>query len=256
MAKRKKKKVGKYGESIISEFSNAVNALRHRYKTNFPDMEIYLHFNALGKNFIFQKIQSFPLQKIFYKSETHSVEFKSEWKSGGRFSYLFSDSTFDVETHKSGQTVDWGEVANFKPRVDLLRGNVSDNEHWESFDDGDDIDASMNIRIDEIKSINMYDWGFELIGEIISLLAIDANFDSPIFNKIISMNIDSISFDFDRVIGGDTLVVRWNQPGYEKQIPPDFNNQLFDCDIKKGNTEFKVKNIGQKCLDNLILDDA
>lgn len=259
MSKRKKtnnkKKVGKYGEVVISKFGGAINALKHRYRSDFPDMVMYLHFNALGKNFIFQRIQSLPLEKISYCSESYSVEFCAKWRGGGALGYMFHKPLFEIESQERAQTVGWGGVASFQPRMSPDSGKIERNGRWVDIEDADDIIAENNISIDGIRSVNMYEWGFELIGDIISLLAVNSNLKFSKFPKNISMNIDNLSFDFGDKVGDDSLTVRWSQPGYEpiKNKVPDFNKELFCLDdgVEEEEPEIVVKNIGQRCLNNL-----
>jgi len=261
MAKKKtktnnKKKVGKYGEVVISKFGGAINALKHKYRADFPDMVMYLHFNALGKNFIFQRIQSFPLEKISYCSESYSVEFQAKWQGGGALGYMLHKPLFEIESQERAQTVGWGGVASFRPKVRYEEKQIERNGRWVDIEEADDIIAENNISIDSIRSVNMYEWGFELIGDVISLLAVNSNLKFSKFPKNISMDVANLSFDFGKKVGDDELIVRWSQPGYEpiKNKVPDFNRELFCLDndeVEEEKPDIVVKNIGQRCLNNL-----
>lgn len=267
MAKRKKsknkskKKIGEYGETVISEFANAAKALKHRYMMDFPDLILYMHFNALGKNFVFQRVRSFPLQKISYWSETHSIKFDALWTSDGALNYLLPKSFFEPELKKSAEPIGWGDVSYFNPGI-RYAGKLNRGGEFIHLEEADEIDAEMDIKIDNIKSINMHDWGFELIGTIISLLAVNkkAEFNEvnlPNLHYKVSLDTDSLSFKLNNIFKNNKLEVRWSQPGYEpiKQKSPDFNRLLFDeIEEEKPEVEVKVKNIGQRSMDNLILD--
>lgn len=250
-----KKKIGKFGEYIIPKFGNAIEALRHRYKADFPDMTLYLHFNALGKNFVFQKIHSFPLKAITYVSEGHSIMFNAQWESDGAYDYILPKKAFEIDSNEGGASVGWGDVSDFKPKF-YEEGEVMRGGQLISLDDADEIDANVDIRLDDVKSINMYDWGFELIGGIISILAVSDNVESPLPQKI-SMNVPNLSFDFGKAIGDDNLVVRWSQNGYEpvKEKSSDFNNLLFDeKKIEEQEPKMQIRKLGQRSMDNLIFD--
>ena len=250
------KKLGKDGEIVISEFAGAVNSLKNRYNVIFPDLVLFSHFNALGKNFVFQKIQSFPLTRVIYTLDTHSIEFKAKWTAGGALPYLFPKTSAEIEIKEGGKEIGWGEVANFFPRT-LYGEKIMRANKWVDIDDADYMDAGLDIRIDHIKSINMYNWGFELIGDIVSLIAINKNYAPANFPKTISLDIDNLTFGFESSTGQDVLEVRWSQQGYEptRGATTDFDKLLFGEDNKEVLPEIKVKNLGQRCMKNLILED-
>lgn len=256
-ARNKNKNKKKGGEEIISEFKDAVSALKYRYKTDFPDLVLFLHFNAFGKNIIFQRIQSFPLRSMTYRSSSYTVMFNAEWVSNGALPYLLPK--FDIDLKESGKEVEWEDVEQFSI-TSRDGGSVLRSGRWVAIEEADDIDSSIDIRIDEVKSINMYGWGFELMGEVISIFAVNKNVVSPSFDKYLSINISNLSFDFGRLIGDNESVVRWVQRGYspEKQKVSDFDKMLFsdskDVD-KKEDEESKIMNIGQRCMKNIILDN-
>ena len=148
---KNQKKLGKYGEAVISKFDGAVNALKNRYKKDLPDMVLFLHFNAMGKNFVFQRIDSFPLRQITYEMEKHSIEFNAEWKAEGALSYIVPKEAMDIEVKESGTEVGWGEVASFLPRTRYCYGtNFLRANEWVSWDEVDRIKAATDIRIDDI----------------------------------------------------------------------------------------------------------
>jgi len=256
---KNQQKLGKYGEAVISKFDGAINALKNRYKVDFPDMILFLHFNAMGKNFVFQRIDSFPLRQITYKTENKSVEFSAEWKAKGALSYLTPPEALDIKAKEGGKEVGWGEVANFLPRGKYCYGsNFLRANEWVPFDELDTIKAATDIRVEAVKSINMYDWGFELIGDIISLLAVNKSVAPDDFPRTISLDIDNLSFSFGKMIGKDTLEVRWSEQGYEpiRQTISNFDRLLFGGDSEEEKVpESKVKNLGQRCMKNLILED-
>jgi len=103
---RSLEKSGQYGEAVIPTFSGAVNALRNRYRANFPDMVLFLHFNAMGKNFVFQRIDSFPLRQITYEPQKSSIELFAEWKAQGALSYLAPPEALDIKTKEGGRRLD------------------------------------------------------------------------------------------------------------------------------------------------------
>lgn len=250
------KKLGKHGEVVISTFDGAVNALRNRYRSDFPDLVLFSHFNAMGKNFVFQKIQSFPLREITYAPETHSIEFNAKWISGGALPYLFPKESFEVKSKESGKEVGWGEVANFFPLARFGQGLIRANK-WVEIHEADDIKAVIDIRIDGIKSINMYDWGFELIGDVISFLAINKNVALSEFPRTIALNVEHLSFEFGKMTGKEVFEVRWSEPGYEpiRQTTTNFDKILFGDDGVGETPELKIKDLGQRCMKNLILDE-
>ena len=252
MAKRKKK--GKYGETVISKFPGAVDALRHRYQKMFPDMMVYLHFNALGKNFIFHKMKSFPLDKISYLEETKSIMFSAKWKAGGALGYLFAPKPNDIKVEGAAHSISWDGIADFDPRISS-DGKIQRNERWIDAEDADKIKAEADIRIDNIKSINMYKYGFELIGEVISMICVNSNVSYAGFPKKISMKVSNLSFDLDKMLGDDGLTVRWSQPGYSpiKQETADFNQLLFGEETEK--KDVQVKNLGQRCMNSIDIED-
>ena len=72
----------------------------------------------------------------------------------------------------------------------------------------------------------------------------------------ISMDVSNLSFTFGRNVGDDELIVRWSEPGYSPIKPkmPDFDKILFGDDEPE-KEEIEVKNIGQRCMKNLVLED-
>lgn len=250
---KKNKKKGKYGEVVISKFTGAIDALRNRYIADFPDMILFSHFNALGKNFVFQRIESFPLKRIKSATDTHSVEFHAAWQSGGALPYIIPKTSFDIESKHSGDTVEWADIDYFGPQV--IRGEfIPRSNRWTPEREWDKLDAEIDIRIDNIKSVNMYNWGFELIGEMMSLLAVNKNYAPQNFPKKISLNLDNLSFEFIALTGEKELNVRWSQEGYEPTIPINFDELLFE-DNADQLPEIEVKDFGQRCMNNIILDD-
>jgi hypothetical protein len=252
---KKAKKIGKYGESVISTFKGAVSALKYRYKPDFPDMVAFMHFNAFGKNCIFQRIQSFPLHSITYTNDSHSIMFNAKWISDGGLKYVLSKKYFELDLKESGQKVEWKDVDSFgltsRDGERVLRG-----KRWLDVEDADRIDSDIDIRIDDVKAINMYDWGFEILGEVISLLVVSRYVEVPSFGRDISVNVSNLSFDFGKLIDDDNIIVRWSQPGYEpiKEKVSDFDKVLFGGEVEE-KTENEVKKIGQRCMKNIILDD-
>jgi hypothetical protein len=251
------KKRGKEGEAVISKFGSAIAALRYRYQPHFPDFVMFLHFNAMGKNFVFQRIQSFPLDKIQCVSSTNSVAFSAKWESGGALPFLIPKKLLDIKIKESGSELEWNEVATLPP-IDKFGNGVVRSGRWVEVHNADKIDAEMDIKIDGIKSINMYNWGFELIGDVISLLAINKNIEFPEFPMSIKLDIPKLSFDAGRLFGKEEFFVRWSEPGYErvKDGISEFDKMLFDEEIKKEEEpEIIVKDFGQRCLNNLIIED-
>ena len=107
MAKRKNKnrkkssrQKGEHGETVIKAFPDAVNALKYRYKKEFPDMTLFLNFNALGKNFIFQRFNSYPLTNIGVISEGNGLLLTASWKSFGALEYILPKSFFSIKFFK------------------------------------------------------------------------------------------------------------------------------------------------------------
>jgi hypothetical protein len=104
----------------------------------------------------------------------------------------------------------------------------------------------------------MYGWGFEVIGDILSMIAIKG--DSVISHSLRDVSMDTVNLSFkyrDMVADNNELIVRWSEPGYEpiKEAVDDFDTILFggkDKDDKKKID--KIKNIGQRSLDNIILE--
>jgi hypothetical protein len=266
MARRKTRvkklnKAGRYGEVVISEFDGAINALKKRYKKDFPDMTLFLNFNALGKNFIFQKIQSYPLKSISVFKVSKSILLSSEWRSEGALGYLMPKKYFDIETKKGCEELEWDDIPEFGPKRNMLGGGVRGNRWVSTEKQMDDLDSSVDIRIDSVKSVNMYEWGFEIIGEVISLLAVKSGEKSPRLPKKITLRTNDLTFSYGKDIGNDNLTVRWSEPGFDPRKQEKiyhFDKILFGDDDEREEVvveEEKIKDLGQRCMKNIILDD-
>lgn len=252
--KKSKKKIGEYGEAVISKFPDAVNALRRRYKQDFPDITLFLNFNALDKNFIFQRFNSYPLKQITVKIDTKSILFHASWRADGALDYLLPKSYFEIEAKKSGDKVDWGDVSGFGSKTNFYERAALRAGAWTDIDEINNIQASVDIRIDNIKSINMYEWGFEVIGSIISMLAVKKGEKCPRLPQKISMNSSDLTFNFDVI--DDIFVARWSEPGYSpvRKKMSDFDKILFGTNEEEV-VENKVRNLGQRCMKKIILED-
>ena len=238
-----------YGGTPVS-FSAAAHALKERYMGDFPDLTLFSHFNAFGKNIVFQKIQTFPLKEIRFSQKTKSIFFKAQWTSGGALSYILPKVNFDIDCKKSDSDVEWEEISS------PLRTNkygdcfVRAGELCE-IEDINTLDAALDMRVDSIRSINMYNWGFELIGDIISLAAINKRVDFNKAPKTIQLNIPTLSFNFTKLTGKEEMPVRWIDEDFFFGGRDDFDEILFS-DKKE---EVPVRDLGQRCMKNLILED-
>jgi len=257
---KKLNKAGRYGEAVISEFDAAINALKKRYKKDFPDMTLFLNFNALGKNFIFQKIHSYPLKSISVFKVSRTILLSSEWRSAGALGYLLPKEYFKIEKKQGCEELEWDEIPEFGPKRNMLEDVVMGNRWVSTEREMDGIDSSVDIRIDSVKSVNMYEWGFEVIGEVISLLAVKRGEKSPRLPKNIILSTHDLTFSYGKDIGDDNLTVRWSEPGFDPRKQEKvyhFDKILFGDDgeeevVVENN---KIKDLGQRCIKNIILDD-
>jgi hypothetical protein len=74
------------------------------------------------------------------------------------------------------------------------------------------------------------------------------------------MSRSNLCFSFGKDIKDENMVVRWSEPGYEpvKDKVSDFDKLMFDLpsdeEVEEKIIEEKIKNLGQRCLKNIILD--
>ena len=168
---------------------------------------------------------------------------------------ILPKSFFEIETKECSKHVEWGDIPDFKSRYPSTyikeRGLF-----FSDFRRINEMEPAVDIRIDAVKSINMYDWGFEVIGDILSLLAVKKGEKAPSLPPRISMKADDLSFSLGRDIGGDIFKVRWSEPGYApvREKVGEFDKFLFGEEDLVDDSP-RIKNIGQRCMGNILLDD-
>ncbi|MCD6436212.1 MAG: hypothetical protein J7L15_07470 [Clostridiales bacterium] len=159
------------------KFSKAAKSVSKRYKFNFPCMTIFMAYKITSNEyFVFQELKSFPVANILYCNANHSISFQCD--------FSFHENNYDnwvksiKEKNKQGSRfVEWDEVSptyghrdfrNFTPEA---WGRFS--KKWAISGPGNADRAEMAIRVEDIKTINFYDWGFEVISDLLCLLVID-----------------------------------------------------------------------------------
>jgi hypothetical protein len=185
---KKKKNKNERIKIRIKELSKISEILKLRYMRFFPEIVVLLSCkNNNNENFIFQKIESFPLKNILFNKKNNSIFFTSVWAQKGRLGYSQwknSNKPYgteaNIDVRNGPDYLDWDEIQTTEEKMYGINNRNSGvnkigiyEKRWNIFAAQENTyDASTDIRIEFINRINTYEWGFEILSDTISLFAI------------------------------------------------------------------------------------
>lgn len=242
------------------KFNKAVRSIKGRYKFNLPCMTIFMGYKIQSDEyFMFQELKSFPVSDILYCNANKSISFQCD--------FHFYENNYDnwlksvKEKDRQGtRFVEWEEVSpsyghrdfrNFTPEA---WGRFS--KKWAISGPGNQDRAEMGIRVEDIKTINFYEWGFEVISDLLCLLVVDERNKSisHIFQKtgdVSSLDVYFVGGRFQIHDLSKSLNGFWTEEEYHEGFE---NDKMIDS-LAIGNEIEDRPNVGQVKKTFLDLDE-
>lgn len=235
---------------IVKSFREIIDTLVVFYKDKLAYFSCHMSINSEKESFIFQSWNSLPIQEIdsYCFDKKYYACFYCSWKSVGGLKYELPKSFFSIKTnHKN--IFDWDEI---ETSSDRRLKNLLCEKKYKNFEtliykkgaeNRDSINTNLEINICDVKSINLYDNCFEIIGEKFSIFCTLSTIGDYFMNRLLHFNSDRLSFIINEK--NRKLLYRWSIEGYEPKndTTENFLEEILGKEnnkIKKGNI-----NIGQ-----------
>ena len=243
---------------ILKNINDVAYAIKRRYKSYFNEIVILVCYKVnKSKYMIFQELTSFPITGVLYNKTNNSLAFNAQWG--------FEAEKVDNVQKKVG-VIDWEEIDN--PRNMNIGAAVSNFGtfvlEWKvkkflKNDKNHNAITSIQIAIENIKMVGLYEWGFEVLSDTLNLIAVKYK---NLFPYVLSISQDQIRSTNIKWTGYSFEIENLEHKGYclrwyaHPEI--DENEEDFDQIIESlvlGNKLQDVADIGQKKNLDLILDD-
>ena len=252
------KKIEKIRFNSLPEIARLI---KQRCKKHWNDLNVvFCHRINENYYFIFQELKSLPLKSIEANEVNSSLYFRMKWENK-------LDNTNNIK--KETSLIGWDDILSTEEKYAL---NSRTNKmglypkKWH-LDNNKTYENRLNFRIENIDKICLYEWGFEIFSNTISIIALMNKNDFPYvvfsnnLNKkiILKNNITGNQFNVaSKKEGYDDYFVKkeiqsyW-LPKYINDEDEDFNEIMTE--LVKGNKKHKIQNVGQRnVLDMLDME--
>lgn len=270
---KKRKKTEKINFKKLEE---TVQVLVDRYRRSLPFMNIFFCCpHAKGNHYIFQELCNFPISGIIVNEQINAIEINAEWEADEKLRYLLPKHGFDIEINKTPKVMEWDGILN--PNQERIVRNLQSNRlgmtspTWVV---GSRVFVGSNNKLDikliDVHRINMYEWGFEMLSDTISIVAVryEKNFPYKVNEEgeeetqlrvaFSNKNLSGSYFKFTPLPLKEGITGRWDASGnYEDDRTMDFDEVLEKLTSKnttKDEVVIKVQRVGQRGFKNIIID--